>query len=212
MKGTLTCSFLLWLCLTFGLQAQGDTRDSTDIEILEEGGRDSTTIVDNMFFDIFYGKPGRAALYGLLIPGGGQIYNRRWWKLPFVYAVEGGLIWWIYTSDKNYRGFQKAYLNNLNNVNEPDYMEEDFLGVTQVPLLLSNRNKFRKQREYSYIFFIGGHLITIFEAFIDRHLMDFDTSDDLTIGPVSTGLGVLPGITYTIPISGKRPRPVPVVD
>ena len=53
---------------------------------------DSTTIVDNSFFDIFTGNPGKAAFYGLIIPGGGQIYNKKWWKLPLVYGLEGYLI------------------------------------------------------------------------------------------------------------------------
>jgi len=171
---------------------------------IESTGRDSTTIVSNTFFDIFEGDPGRAAFYGLILPGGGQIYNRKWWKLPIVYALESGLIWWIYDSSKQYREFQTAYIFNLNN---PTAMPMDVNGETRTNVLKSERDKYRKQREYSWVFFIGGHLITIFEAFIDRHLMEFDVSDDLTFSPLSTGLGVMPGVTYTIPLNKKSKRP-----
>ena len=165
-----------------------------------EAGRDSTTIVSNAFFDIFYGKPGRAAFYGLIVPGGGQIYNRKWWKLPLVYAVEGGTIYWIVLSTTEYNGFQREYLKKLNNAS--DFV--GYRGVTDEGVLKSNRDKWRKQREYSWIIFIGGHLITIFEAFIDRHLMEFDVSDDLTFEPIPSVIGAHPGITYTIGLNKKR--------
>jgi hypothetical protein len=163
-------------------------------------GKDSTTIVNNSIFDIFYGKPGRAAFYGLVIPGGGQIYNKKWWKLPLVYAVEGGTIYWIIESTTNYNELQRVYLNNLN---DPDNLM-DIGGVTDVNILLSNRNKWRKQKEYSWIFFLGGHLITIFEAFIDRHLMEFDVSDDLTFEPMQSVIGSYPAVTYTIGLNKKK--------
>lgn len=162
--------------------------------------RDSTTIVDNTFFDIFYGNPGRAAFYGLVIPGGGQIYNKKWWKLPFVYAIEGGTVYWIYLSTTEYNSFQNAYIMNLKDSTLP----ADVRGIRDVNLLKSNRDKWRKQREYSWIIFIGGHLITIFEAFIDRHLMEFDVSDDLSLVPVPSVIGPIPGITYTHALNKKK--------
>jgi len=159
--------------------------------------RDSTTISSNSILDIFYGNPGKAAFYGLIVPGGGQIYNKKWWKLPLVYALEGGLIAYIYDSTKNYNGFQNAYKDNL----DPDIVGKGFRGITATNVLLTQRNKYRQQREYAWVFFIGGHLITIFEAFIDRHLMEFDVSDDLSFKPIFTGLGPVGGITYTIPLN-----------
>jgi len=159
---------------------------------------DSTTIVSNTFFDIFTGNPGRAAFYGLIIPGGGQIYNRKWWKLPLVYGLEGYLIYSIYTNTKSYNEYQEGYLKRL------DGMEVDIDGNTEVQQLRRRRDAFRKSREYSWVFFIGGRLITIFEAFIDRHLMEFDVSDDLTFTPIQTSIGTFNAITYTIPLNKKK--------
>lgn len=159
---------------------------------------DSTTIVDNTFFDIFTGNPGKAAFYGLIIPGGGQIYNKKWWKLPLVYGLEGYLVYSIVTNTQSYNGYQSAYLDNLGgNVRV-------YLGTSDVSILKSKRDGFRKAREYSWVFFIGGHLITIFEAFIDRHLMEFDVSDDLTFAPIITDIGIFNGLTYTIPLNKKE--------
>ena len=52
--------------------------------------------------------------------------------------------------------------------------------------------------------FIGGHLITIFEAFVDRHLIEFDVSDDLTMAPLMTPIGTVGAISYTIPLNKKK--------
>lgn len=163
---------------------------------------DTTTINNSTILDMFYGNPGKAAFYGLIVPGGGQIYNKKWWKLPIVYALEGALAFYIYDSTVSYRGYQDAYRNKLRGEgNEKDQM---FNNVTDLNILLTRRNKYRQQREYAWVFFIGGHLITIFEAFIDRHLMEFDVSDDLSFNPIPTGLGLVSGITYTIPLNKKE--------
>lgn len=201
--------FILFILLsTQSAYSQSDDLNQSDSDVeLNETGRDSTTIVGNAFFDIFYGKPGKAALYGLVAPGGGQIYNKRWWKLPFVYAIEGGLIWWIVYSTQSYDGYNKAYIFNLRN---PTLDPRSFRGTSNTSILLSNRNSYRKQKEYSWIFFIGGHLITIFEAFIDRHLMEFDVSDDLTFEPVPSVIGPIPGFTYTIDFGYTQPTSIKV--
>ena len=172
---------------------------NTEIPTPPNGVVDSTTIVDNTFFDIFTGKPGKAAFYGLILPGGGQIYNRKWWKLPLVYGLEGYLVYSIINNTELYNGYQEAYLTNLNG---PEMVE--YRGTSDVSILKRNRDAFRKGREYAWVFFIGGHLITIFEAFIDRHLMEFDMSDDLTFAPIVTDIGLFNGITYTIPLNKKK--------
>lgn len=189
--------------MTVSFWSVGQERDNsnsgfqkTEVETVS----DSSTIVDNTFFDIFYGKPGKAAFYGLVIPGGGQIYNKKWWKLPLVYGLEGYLIYSIYSSTSKYNEFQEVYVHNLRNPTDLWKVGE----ISDTNILKSNRDKFRKQREYSWVFFIGGHLITIFEAFIDRHLMEFDISDDLTFTPIMTGLGPVNGISYTIPLNKEN--------
>ena len=191
----------LFVCVCSLGQAQDipiipENRDS-DVQVQEETS-DSTTIVDNTFFDLFEGNPGRAAFYGLIIPGGGQIYNKKWWKLPLVYGLEGFLIYRIVSTTSLYNGYQDAYLINLSGT------VFEYRGTSDVSILKRNRDSLRKDREYSWVFFIGGHLITIFEAFIDRHLIEFDVSDDLTFTPVVTDIGIFNGITYTIPLNKKK--------
>ena len=108
---------------------------------------DSTTIVDNTFFDIFTGNPGKAAFYGLIIPGGGQIYNKKWWKLPLVYGLEGYLVYSIVSNTNSYNRYQNAYILNLKS--EPYEID----GTTDIGIIKSRRDSFRKAREYAWVFF-----------------------------------------------------------
>lgn len=159
---------------------------------------DSSTIVSNTFFDIFTGNPGKAAFYGLIIPGGGQAYNRKWWKLPIALGVEGGLIYLIVTNTQEYNGYQDAYLRNLKGEVFP------YRGTSDVSILRSRRDSARKSREYAWVGFIIGHIVVLLEAFIDRHLTEFDVSDDLTFKPIITDFGQYNGLTYTIPLNKKK--------
>jgi hypothetical protein len=186
-------------CDTYGQNARA-VQDSTNTELSTiDSEPDSNKIVSNTFFDIFNGNPGKAAFYGLIIPGGGQIYNKKWWKLPLVYGLEGFLVYQIVTSTTLYNGYQDAYIKKLAGDQTANYR-----GITDVAILKRKRDSFRKAREYSWVFFIGGHLITLFEAFIDRHLIEFDVSDDLTFTPIMTDIGLFNGFTYTIPLNKKK--------
>lgn len=122
----------------------------------------------NGFFSLFKGKPGRAAFYSLVIPGGGQAYNRKYWKIPLAIGIDVSLTYVLIYNTKQYKISQEQYLRAIT--------DKDPL-VSRYKL---QRDGARKAREYSYIYLIIGHLSTVIDAFVDQHLMDFDVSDDLT--------------------------------
>jgi len=128
-----------------------------------------TIIVKNGFISLFEGKPGKAALYSLIIPGGGQLYNRKYWKVPLALAIDGGLVYNIYFQNQQYRRYQDAYILALQQ-GEPS---------TTVNSLREQRNFYRKWREYSWVFFIAGHMFTALDAYVDRHLLEFDIREDV---------------------------------
>jgi hypothetical protein len=157
-----------------------------------------TLISKGGFLTLFEGKPGRAALYGLLIPSGGQIYNRKWWKVPLALSIDAGLAYVLISNRNNYRRAQAEYTAALANP-----IQEDLGRLREV------RNFYRKWSEYSWIWMIGGHLITVLDAYVDRHLMDFDISEDITIEPVferNTTIPQYTGVGVFIPLQkGKKP-------
>lgn len=140
---------------------------------------------------IFSGNPGRATLYSLMLPGAGQVYNGRWWKVPLVYALEGGSIYFLRDRIKLYRQWDRCYISLVeNSTAEPI---ADCQNVRSQSDAFRIRNSYRSQREQMWLVVIGVHLFQALEAFIDRHLIDFDTDDNLTfqsdyLQPVSPSL------------------------
>ncbi len=127
-----------------------------------------TIINKNSFFSLFKGKPGRAAFYSLVIPGGGQAYNRKYWKIPIAIGIDVSLAYVLIYNTNQYNIAQDLYLTA---VSDKDPLASRYK---------LQRDGARKDREYSYIYLIIGHLSTVIDAFVDQHLLDFDVSDDLT--------------------------------
>lgn len=125
---------------------------------------------------VFYGHPGRAAFYGLIIPGGGQWYNKRYWKVPLAVGVDVGAAYNLVDASRQYRRWNDALIRfTAGEISE-------FEDRTSARAIKIERDAFRRRREYGILIMAGAHIFTFMEAFIDRHLIDFDVSDDLTIG------------------------------
>ncbi len=123
-------------------------------------------------------NPGKALRLGLVLPGAGQIYDRRWWKLPLVYGAYGGIIYAIDYNQGFFRRFRTAFDAQAKNPPEPHEFTELGLGTTELRAL---RDKFDKQLQLSYIGLILIHGLVSMEAFVDAHLQSFDISDDLSL-------------------------------
>ncbi len=122
-------------------------------------------------------RPGRAALWGL-IPGGGQVYNGKFWKLPIVYGGLGAGIYAITFNHDQYRIYLDAFFEqtDTNFVGIPA-----FTGTYGPAQLITLQNEFRKQRDLSIILTALGYGLTILDAYVDAHLFYYDVSDDLSL-------------------------------
>lgn len=172
--------------ITQGLTAPSDNLTSVDTSTQKPAKR-------NTFSVIFSGKPGKAALYSLIIPSGGQVYNKKWWKVPLALGIDG---YFLYNLSNKYNEFNKydAIVTNYNNgISNPDIPESSARNF---------RAQARTNREYAWVYLIVGHLVTVFDAYVDRHLMDFDISPDLTLGSSPSTL-----ITLSFPLDSKPFRP-----
>jgi hypothetical protein len=150
---------------------------------------------------LFLPDPQLAALFAI-VPGGGQIYNRRYWKVPIVYAVIGGLAYLTIENQKQYRRYKTAYNNELNG--EP----HEFSNLNLPAFVLKNaRDETRKSMEEAYIFLTLAYVVQIAEAYVDAHLQDFDVTDNLSIRwtptQIQSPLGPVPGIGILIPLNKK---------
>ena len=157
-------------------------------------------------------SPRNAVLFGI-IPGGGQIYNRRYWKLPIVYAGIGGLGYWAYYSRSNFLSYRRAYKAEIDD--DPFTRNSAYadIGPAQLKLL---RDQSLQQFEYAMVGFFAFYLLTITDAFVDAHLMKFNIDDDLSmqIRPsvqyhaITPNSGLQQGLSGGLSIQlNLRPRP-----
>ena len=128
-------------------------------------------------------RPGKAALLALMLPGAGQIYNRRWWKLPLVYGSLGGVIYGEYRFQTLYREFADA----SNDIKEG---KKKIFDTSLGPVASEQRSVealdagvvlFRGYRDLFYLYIGLAYGLQVVDALVDAHLKDFDVSDDLSL-------------------------------
>jgi Family of unknown function (DUF5683) len=150
---------------------------------------------------VFKPMPRKAALYSALCPGLGQIYNRKYWKAPLVYAAMGTVAYFIainysgYNSVRN--GITRLEDNNASNDNQPiivrnfDLKKYDLNGETLTDLL-TVKKYFRQNLDMSVLAGAIVYVLNIVDANVDAHLYGFDVNENLAIAPLANqnGMGV----------------------
>lgn len=136
---------------------------------------------------IFIPNPSKATWLAVVFPGGGQIYNRKYWKLPIIYGGFAGCAYALSWNGKMYKDYSQAYLDIMDsNPNTKSY--EDLLppnatyNEEQLKNTLKRRkDMFRRYRDLSIFAFIGVYLISIIDAYVDAELSNFDITPELSM-------------------------------
>ena len=137
----------------------------------------------------FTPDPGKATWSALVFPGGGQIYNHKYWKLPIVYGGFLGCAYALNWNNQMYSDYSQAYLDIMDD--DPGTASyEDFLpprynveaNRDYLERVFKNRkDNYRRQRDLSIFCFIGVYLISVIDAYVDAELSNFDISNDLSV-------------------------------
>jgi hypothetical protein len=163
-------------------------------------------------FGLHLTRPEKAGILAL-IPGTGQIYNHKYWKLPIVYGMVGGLGYWVIFQQRYYSYFvfaKEHYNPNSSSVilNAVDAIPNEDLR-TQIAALSydnieNNLQGYRRYRDLSVLISALGYSLQILDAVVDAHLHDFDVSDNLSLNWEPTMISVpgqvafTPGLTLTL--------------
>ena len=138
----------------------------------------------------------KSTIYAAIFPGLGQIYNRKYWKLPLVYGSFIGCAYAINWNGSQYNGYRQAYKDLVDNNPETDswkdyrygsYLREDPENWTEgmkrdfANSLKTVRDLHRRNRDLSYIVTVGVYAIWIVDAYVDAQLFDFDISPDISM-------------------------------
>ncbi|TRX71713.1 DUF5683 domain-containing protein [Carboxylicivirga sp. M1479] len=138
-------------------------------------------------------SPHKATLYSAILPGLGQAYNKKYWKIPIIYAGIGAFVYAIDFNSKHYQLYKNAYQDWVINdhLNKrytrfipPNYSEVQIRTEHDAwfeEVLQSKKQYYKRYRDLSYIGLTAVYVLQIIEAAVDAHFFDFNISDDLSL-------------------------------
>ena len=132
----------------------------------------------------------RAMWLALVLPGAGQIYNRKYWKLPIIYGGFVGCAYAMSWNNQMYHDYSQAYLDMMDDdPNTPSYNEFLHLGAQidasnierYKEIFRKRKDRYRRWRDMSMFVMIGVYAFSVIDAYVDASLSEFDISDDLSL-------------------------------
>jgi Family of unknown function (DUF5683) len=157
---------------------------------------DSTGVVETTKLvkkgSIFKGRPGKSMLMSLAIPGSGQIYNKSYLRVPFVWGAVGTIGYIMINNTRQYRCFRDAYISKIDNtpITLPGYCKpnipftkigiDDLNNIQDPNIIRIFRDEANKNKQLSIVIFSFVWLLNGVDAFVDAHLKDFDIDEDLS--------------------------------
>lgn len=184
----------------------------TDTLVLVDG--ETVRLIPSVHVGQLGHSPHTATMYAAILPGLGQIYNKKYWKLPLLYGGAAALGYAIHFNNKYLKKYSNAYrdflLGDPNNksymyfVNKAHLTEADVQGVYKSWFQNSLKKKkdyYRRYRDLSIFGMAGLYIVQIVDACVDAHFFNFDVSDDLAINwaPAAspeTGVGAMVAIRF----------------
>lgn len=178
--------------------------DSTMAAVLASADSSITSALE---VQTFRPNPTRAVLFSAIFPGLGQIYNRKYWKLPIVYGAFMGCTYAITWNNKNLKDYTQAYSDIMGPDPEKNNSWENFLPAGANPndyinnvnfqeTLKRRKDYYRRYRDLSIIIAVGVYVLCMVDAYVDAQLFDFDISPDLS-------MRVVPAMEMATPYSSR---------
>jgi hypothetical protein len=121
----------------------------------------------------------KATIYSAVLPGLGQAYNRKYWKIPIVYVGFGVLTYFIVTNTQEYKKFREAYVYVANDETYP--IDNEYVDLYNQDQLQTGMDDYRKYRDISWIITALWYGLNVLDANVDAHFYDFEISDDLSL-------------------------------
>lgn len=185
---------ILLICFSSFYSYSQDDKDKVEItEAKEVVARDTVarTPIDPL-------RPSKAAFYSAVLPGLGQAYNKKYWKIPIVYAALGTGIYFYLDNNKEYHRYRDAYKRRL-----AGFTDDEFQNISDDGLIRAQET-LRRNKEVSLLVTIGIYVLNIIDANVDAHLLQFNVDENLAIKPhfnlnemdSSTNLGLTLGFKF----------------
>lgn len=176
VKSKLT--YTLLLCCSLSLFSQ-----STDTLTVKKN--DKVVVVTDDLIQNAYDplSPSRAAFYSAVVPGLGQAYNKKYWKIPIIYAGMAAGVYFYIQNDNDYDRFRNAFKRRLEGFTDDEFFGDGAEPVISNDRLIDAQRTAQRNKDVSLVVTIAFYLVNIVDANVDAHLRQYNISDDLTIQP-----------------------------
>jgi hypothetical protein len=164
--------FCLFICLATQAQSNKDELDET----ARQNKKNISKALDPL-------RPAKAAFYSAVLPGLGQAYNKKYWKIPIVYAAIGTGFYFYLDNNKLYKQYRNAYKRRL-----AGFTDDEFYGPGDTPFLsdealIRAQRTLKRNKELSMLVTVGLYVLNIIEANVDAHLLQYNLDENLALKP-----------------------------
>ena len=126
-------------------------------------------------------SPSKAAFYSAIFPGMGQAYNKKYWKVPIVWGILAGTTYLYLDNNSEYKRYRTAF--RLREASLQDEFTVDGIELISRDGLINAQKQLRKNRDLALVGTVLVYVLQVIEASVNAHLLQFNTSDDLTLEP-----------------------------
>ena len=170
-KFLLFCFFYFSFCL----QAQDIGLQNSDEFVIDSQIRQS----------IMYPlRPSKAAFYSAVLPGLGQVYNKKLWKIPLVYGAIGTALYFYFDNVKTYDRYRNAYKRRLAGFTDDEFYGPGITPYISEDALIRAQRTLKRNKEMSMLIAIGMYALNIIDANVDAHLLQYNMDENLSLKPV----------------------------
>lgn len=171
-------------CL-FCLSLIAQEKDSIKTKLPKEVIIDSTLVISKPINPL---APAKAAFYSAILPGLGQAYNKKYWKIPIVIAAIGTGVYFYTSNNKEYNRYRDAYKSRLAGFKNDEFYLDVNGNQLQEPRVTTDGLKrgqefYRKNKDLSLLITVGIYALNIIDANVDAHLMQYNIDENLTLTP-----------------------------
>lgn len=128
-------------------------------------------------------SPARAAFYSAVLPGLGQAYNDKYWKIPIVYSAFGIGIYFYINNTEQYNRYRDAYKSRLAGRTDDEFYDDNGNVLLSTSGLIDAQRFYQRNQEISLLVLVGMYALNIIDANVDAHLQQFNVNEDLSLKP-----------------------------
>lgn len=170
-----SCLFsLFFCCLTFAQDDKKPQEVDTSLMVIKDSTKTKREPINVL-------APSKAAFYSAILPGLGQAYNKKYWKIPLVYVAIGLPTYFYIKNDKDYNLYRDAYKRRLAGFSQGS-AGDPFPNVSNDGLIRAQQ-QLRRNKELSLLLAVGMYVLNIIDANVDAHLLQFNVDEDLSLRP-----------------------------